>query len=306
MILVAGEALVDLIPGPGGVLRPSLGGGPFNTAVALGRLEAPAGFLGRLSTDGFGRMLDDRLAEAGVDRRYVLRGGAPTPLAVVQQDAEGSAEYTFYLTGTAYADLAPDDLPILGPEVKALHLGTLALATNPPAGALEELMAREAGERLIVVDPNVRPGVAGDVNSYLRRFESWLAVAHVVKLSAADAAWLYPGQGPKGVLDLLIERGTGLALLTLGADGAIGQSRAGRGTSASPRVDVADTVGAGDAFNAGVLWWLWHAGRLDAGASAALGDMELDELLAFATIVAALQCSRAGASPPTLAEVRAF
>lgn len=305
MIVVAGEALIDLVSRDG-VVRPFPGGGPFNTAVALGRLRVPVGFLGRLSDDHFGRVLEERLAESGVDRRYVLHGPAPTPLAVVHTAGDGEPEYTFYLSGTAYAALTAADLPDLGPEVAALHLGTLALATDPPATALELLIEREAASRLVMIDPNVRPAVAGDRDAYRRRFESWTARAHVVKLSQADAEWLYPGVGSDEVLESILGRGTQLAVLTLGPGGALARSAAGSARAGSPRVDVVDTVGAGDTFGAALLQRLWAKGRLDARSVGRLDDAELAGALEFATAAAALQCARAGAVAPSLDEVEAF
>jgi fructokinase len=130
MIVVAGEALIDLI-GEDGALRPYPGGGPFNTAVALGRLGVPVGFFGRLSTDSFGRLLAGRLSDSGVDGRYLLRGPAPTPLAIVHEIAGGDHEYAFYLAGTAYADLTTADLPQLAQDVVAVSAGTLGLASDP-------------------------------------------------------------------------------------------------------------------------------------------------------------------------------
>jgi fructokinase len=305
MIVVAGEALIDLI-GEGGTLRPHPGGGPFNTAVALGRLGVPVGFLGRLSNDRFGRLLDACFAESGVDERYVVRGPAPTPLAVVHETNDGGHEFTFYLAGTAYADLTISDLPELGPDVVAVSAGTLGLATDPPGGAIEALLERESPQRLIVIDPNVRPAVFGDRDAYRRRFEHWASFAHVIKLSDDDAEWLYPGEGLETVVDALLERGARLAVLTLGADGAVARSAAGRTEVRSPAVDVVDTVGAGDAFGAGLLRWLWANDRLDADAVGRLDPDELADGLGFAAAVGALQCSRAGATPPTLAEVDAF
>jgi fructokinase len=305
VIAVVGEALIDLVADDGG-LRPFLGGGPFNTAVALGRLGVPVAFLGCVSYDRFGRALEEQLAADRVDRRYVLRTTAPTPLAVVQTRPDADAEYTFYLAGTAYACIEPANLPALGPEVAALHLGTLALATDPPAAALELLIERESQTRLIVVDPNVRPSVFGDRNVYRQRFELLAAQAHVIKLSAADAEWLYPGVPHDAVPDLVLEHGARLAVLTLGEHGALARSASGGARAASPRVDVVDTIGAGDAFGAGLLRWLWITDRLDARAVGGLDDAELADGLAFATAVAALQCSRAGATSPTLDEVEAF
>jgi fructokinase len=304
VVVAAGEALVDLIEDDG-LLRALAGGGPFNTAVALGRLGVPVGFLGALSADRFGRTLEEALAESGVDRRYVLRTEAPTALAVVHDTGDGEHEFTFYLERTAYTDLPAGELPALEPEVAALYLGTLALATDPPAGALEGLIDRESGRRLIVIDPNVRPAVFGDASAYTRRLESWAGRTHVLKLSLDDAEWLYPGKPADAVVEGLLALGVGLVVLTLGADGALARSADGAARAAAPHVDVVDTVGAGDAFSAGLLRRLWELGRLDAAAVAGLRDGELADVLHYAAVVGALQCAQAGAVPPTLAQVEA-
>jgi fructokinase len=305
VIAVAGEALIDLIEGANGLL-PHPGGGPFNTAVSLGRLGVPVAFVGRLSNDPFGRLLERRLAESGVDRRYVLRGDAPTPIALVHATADGDHDFSFYLSGTAYADVTVADVPSFEPEVGALHVGTLALATDPPAAAFEHLIEREAARRLVVVDPNIRPAVCGERETYLHRFESWAGRAHVVKLSHDDADWLYPGATYDSVVDTILARGAQLVVLTLGPDGALARTLAAGAGVASPRVSVVDTVGAGDAFGAGLLRRLWENAWLDARAVSMLRDDELADLMSFAAAVAALQCSRVGASPPTLDEVQRF
>jgi fructokinase len=305
VIAVCGEALIDLIPDGDG-LHPHPGGGPFNTAVALGRLGVPAAFVGRLSSDPFGRLLEARLAESGVDARYVLHGDAPTPLALVHPTSDDAHEFSFYLSGTAYADVAVADLPLFEPDVGALYVGTLALATDPPASAFEHLVEREAASRLVVVDPNIRPAVTGDRKEYLRRFESWAGRAHVVKLSDDDAGWLYPGATHETVIATILGLGPRLVVLTLGAAGALARTSAASARVAAHDVTVVDTVGAGDAFSAGLLRRLWEADCLDSGSVAQLGDDELADLMRFAAAVAALQCSRSGASPPTLDEVERF
>ena len=305
MIAVAGEALIDLVDRDT-VPQPLPGGGPFNTAVALGRLRVPTAFLGRVSYDQFGELLVGLLRESGVDDRYVLRSRASTPVVAVRTDEEGDAEYRFDLAGTAYADLTPDDLPELDAEVVALHLGTLALATDPPAAALEALMRREADRRLIMIDPNIRANVIEDRERYCSRFESWLAYRPVVKLSGRDAEWLYPDLGPEACAGRLLSLGAALAVVTLGAEGALARSSAGRASVASPPVVVADTIGAGDAFGAGLLRALWVTDALHVDTVAALDDTGLETALSFANVVAALQCSRAGAVPPTLGDVDEF
>jgi fructokinase len=305
MIVVAGEALVDLIE-EDGVLRSHMGGGPFNTAVALGRLGVPVGFLGRLSNDRFGQLLAARFAESGVDDSYTMVSAAPTPLALVHDTADGDHTFSFYLAGTAYADLTVADLPELAADVVAVSAGTLGLATDPPRAAIEALLQRESQRCLIVIDPNIRPAVMGDVDAYRRRFEYWAGFAHVIKLSDADAEWLYPGERPETVVDALLGRGVRLAVLTLGADGALAKTAAGRVEVESPTVEVVDTVGAGDAFGAGLLRWLWANDRLNVEAVGRIDRGALADGLAFAAAVGALQCARSGATPPTLAEVEAF
>jgi fructokinase len=302
VIAVAGEALIDLIDDAEG-LHPYPGGGPFNAAVALGRLGVPVAFVGRLSHDPFGRLLEARLAESGVDRRYVLHGPAPTPLALVHTTDDGDHTFSFYLAETAYADVMIEDLPSLDGGVAALYVGTLALATDPPATAFEQLMARESGKRLVVVDPNIRASVVGDHDAYVRRFESWADHAHVIKLSDDDADWLYPGVAYEAVVETILAQGARLVVLTLGAEGAIARTSAASARVAAHHVDVVDTVGAGDAFGAGLLFRLWQTERLDARAVGLMDRDELPDLLSVASAVAALQCSRAGATPPTVAEV---
>jgi fructokinase len=305
MITVAGEALIDLVARDGS-LYPIPGGGPFNTAVALARLDVPTSFLGRVSTDRLGRLLAAELERSGVDDRHLLRGSAPTPLAVVDTSESGDAEYTFYLASTAYADLMPSDLPELGDEVSCLHLGTLGLATDPPTAAYELLLERESARRLVVVDPNVRPDVIADANGYRRRFESWLGRVHVLKASAFDVEWLYPGLAAESFAERMLERGARIAVVTRGAEGAIALTGAGSARVEALEVEVVDTVGAGDAFGAGLLRRLWESDRLDPNAVGRMDDAELEDVLRFASAVSALQYSRAGAAPPTLAEVSAF
>jgi fructokinase len=305
MIAVCGEALIDVVERDG-VLEPIPGGGPFNTAVALGKLGASVAFLGAISGDRFGDRLVGCLDEAGVDTRYVLRRADPTPLAFVHAAEDGDHGYTFYLADTAYADLCAADLPELPPEVRALAFGTLALAIDPPAGALEVLMRRESRKRLIVLDPNVRPAVFGDREEYRRRFDSWIALADVVKLSDDDAEWLYPGRPVEDAIDTLLAAGVGLVAVTLGAEGVLARSQADGARVPALPVDVTDTVGAGDAFSGGLLSWLEAHDKLDRDSVASLGGTELVEALEFAVAVSSLQCTHAGATCPTLAEVDAF
>jgi fructokinase len=291
VIAVAGEALVD-VHVDGEILRPFAGGGPFNTALALARLGVPTSFLGGISTDRFGRMLEATLADGGVDLRHVVRVAAPTALALVDTSGTGAA-YSFYLEGSAYTAFGEADVPAMAPEIVAIHVGSLALATDPPASAL-------------VVDPNVRPTVAGDRRSFLERFERWVALSDIVKLSTDDVHWIYDGAGCDDVASHLLEVGAAIVALTRGPDGATAWTRAGRVDAASPWVEVVDTLGAGDAFGAGLLAHLWRQGALAPHGLGEIADVGLSRALEYASAVGALQCTRRSAWAPTSAEVDRF
>jgi len=300
VILVAGEALVDLVPGDDDTLRAHPGGGPFNTARAIGRLGEPVAFLGRLASDRFGRTLEDLLLRDGVDVETVVRTDEPTTLAVAEVDASGAARYRFYERGTSAPGLEPADaLAALPPDVGVLHVGTLGIHLEPIAAAIEELVDRLAGTALVVVDPNVRPGVLDDPAAFRARLGRLLARADLLKLSEDDLAWLAPGVAPDEAVRSLLG-GARAGIVTRGGDGALVVTAAGAMHVAAPEVDVVDTIGAGDAFGGGLVAW-WHMRELG---REALGD--LDAVVAatrFACRVAALTCARAGAAPPTLAEI---
>ncbi len=307
LVVVAGEALVDLVPAPAAhgaaaPLLPRLGGGPFTTAVALGRLGVPTAFCSRISTDPFGAALLARLHHWGVDTSGVQRGDEPTPLAAVTVAADGSARYVFHVTGTAdrrFAD--PGPLPA---GTAAVAFGSLSLLLEPGASGYEAVLHREAAAgRLVSLDPNIRPELVTDPDAYRARFAGWLPHVGLLKLSEEDAAWL--GTGPGQWLAAGPTAAGPMAVVTTrGADG-IGV-RAASGVvvdvpaAAGPLVD---TIGAGDTVHAAVLAWLHRRGALRRTALAELGTSAWREALDFATHAAALTCSRPGAEPPTAAEI---
>jgi fructokinase len=299
MILVAGEALLDLVVSDGAIL-PSPGGGPYNTARALGRLGASVGFLGRLSRDPFGTMLTEVLAESGVSLDYTSRGAEPSALAIAHRSADGEADYSFYLRGTTFGDAT--FLPP-GTDVRALCVGSLALALEPSASALEALVERERHKRIVVIDPNVRAAAMTERDGYRARFDRCCRAAHIVKLSASDASWLLPDLGHEEVAARLLDLGAELVVVTLGAEGAIARTQGAAARVAAQRVDVVDTIGAGDSFGAGLLVALEQREALVGSSLAGLGASDLEHVLRFASAVAALTCARSGAETPTLSEV---
>jgi fructokinase len=290
VIVVGGEALIDLVPvaEPPGALLPRPGGGPYNTAVALGRLGAEVAFCSRVSTDGYGEGLLAGLRTAGVDVSLVQRGPEPTTLAVPSLAPDGSAAYRFYVEGTADRLFTlPAALPA---RTRALALGTCSLALEPGASAYEALLRRES-ERgvLTLLDPNIRPALIADPAGYRSRFLGWLPYVSVLKLSEEDAAWL------GGRVGDWLAAGPSAVVLTRGAAGLTVWTREGAEHSAAARpVAVADTIGAGDTVNAALL----H--RLTA---APPGPVDWPGTLAYAAHAAALTCTRPGAEPPHAAEL---
>jgi fructokinase len=295
LILVAGEALVDLVPRADGLLAPLPGGGPFNTARTLGRLERPVAYLGRLSTDRFGEQMADALTEDGVRLDTAVRTDDPTTLALVELDARGSAQYRFYTEGTSAPGLTEADA-LAVPEFAMLHIGTLALVLEPIASALEALACKKGVRPLsCMLDPNVRPSAIPDEAAYRARLARMLAVTDVVKASDEDLAYLVPGAKPEDAARSLLEKGPKVILLTRGAEGAVALGAFGERRVAAPRVQVVDTIGAGDAFSGGFL------AKWQPGGDLADGDL-VEAATAFACTVAAMTCAKAGAEPPRLAE----
>ncbi|MGW5279744.1 carbohydrate kinase family protein [Streptomyces collinus] len=295
MIVVAGEALIDLVPhGPGALadLKPALGGGPYNTAVALGRLGSPTAFCSRTSHDAFGEALLDGLRRAGVELSGVQRGPEPTTLAVATVGSGGSASYSFYVDGTAdRLFTTPTALPA---GTRAVSFGTCSLVLEPGASAYEELMRAAAAQGLFTaLDPNIRAGLIPDADAYRARFRGWLPSVTLLKLSEEDAEWLggtpreWLAAGPSAVV--LTRSGDGLTVLT--RDGA-------EYSVPGEKVEVVDTIGAGDTVNAALLHGLSAQDALSARGLAALGPDGWQRLLRFAARAAAITCSRAGAEPP--------
>jgi fructokinase len=318
MIVVAGEALVDLIPTPAGDLGVHPGGGPFNTARWLGRLGADVGFLGSIAADPLGQRLREELLAAGVAPDLLAPTQLPTTLALAQLDAAGAARYSFYTEGTSSGDLAPEQaLARLPQTLDALYAGGLALILEPIATAVmcAVELARERGA-MVMIDPNVRASLIHDRAAYLERLWGLLAETDVLKLSVDDLAWIEPGASPLAAARGLLERGPGVVLLTAGGEGATVFTGEAVTNVPAVAVDVVDTIGAGDAFSAGFLAHMLRGpdtlrerrgegnrfpatvsfpaseGREPVGHEAVVGAAR------FAADVASVACAQRGATPP--------
>src|SRR3954447_3205585 len=301
MIVVAGEALFDLVLEDTGQLQAHPGGAALNTARTLGRLEQPVSYLGRLSSDRFGTRLRQLLVDDRVRVDTAVATEDPTTLALAELDATGAAQYRFYAAGTSAAGLTPDvALATLPAQVEMLHVGTLGLVLEPTAHATEAVVEQLAGRALIAVDPNSRPSIVVDEEGYRARLGRVLARADLVKVSEEDVAWLDPGRPPVEAARALLAGGASAAVLTRGGDGAVAITADADVAVPAPPADVVDTIGAGDAFGGGFLaWW-----RREGHGRSQLTDLALvTEATRFACLVAARTCERPGASPPRLSEL---
>ncbi|ANT59979.1 carbohydrate kinase [Salipiger sp. CCB-MM3] len=299
MILCCGESLIDMLPrtSTGGepAFAPVAGGAVFNTAIALGRLGAPAGYFGGISTDLFGSILADALTASKVDHSACPRSDRPTTLAFVTL-VDGHARYAFYDENTAGRMLSEADLPALDGDTEALFFGGISLVSEPCADTYAALCAK-AGDRVVMLDPNIRPGFIKDEARYRARLAAMLARADIVKISDEDMAWL--GTTPEA----LIEGGSTLVLETRGAEGVHAVSAQGSLEVPATRATVVDTVGAGDTFNAGLLAGLSRDGRLRRDVLRSTPLETLRPAVALGAQAAAVTVSRAGANPPWLSEL---
>ncbi len=306
MILCCGEALIDMLPRRSTADEPAFapyaGGAVFNTAVALGRLGAPVEFFSGLSTDLFGQQLVRVLAESKAGTRYAHFSARPTTLAFVDLK-DGHASYVFYDEGTAGRMLSPENLPDLADDVNAVLFGAISLIPEPCGSTYEALMAREHQRRVMMLDPNIRPGFIPDRARHAERIRRMMAMADIVKLSDEDLAWFGEAGSPEDVVRAWLERGPKLIIITQGSKGAVAYSR-NHTVAVQPRkVAVVDTVGAGDTFNAGVLASLHEQGLLTKADIPALSEDAIRQALTLGAKAAAVTVSRAGANPPWRHEI---
>lgn len=303
MILCCGEALIDMIPKPTSLGRdgyvPHSGGAVFNTAIGLGRLGEDAALFTGISTDQFGEQLMQDLQASQVNTAYVHRADRPSTLAFVHL-TDGHAQYSFFDENTAGRLLQTDDLPQLPADVRALFFGGISLVCEPAADTYRALAEREQAQRVIMLDPNIRTSFIQDAARYRQRLDRLLSCADIVKLSDEDLDYIVPnGAGIPDKAAAIQAYGASVVIVTKGSQGAFARLKNGDCLEvASTPVTVADTVGAGDTFNAGILCQLNRSGVLDKDRISALAPETLKEAMSFAAKVAGVTVSRAGANPP--------
>lgn len=302
MIVCCGEALIDFLPREGGTYQPLNGGSIFNTAIALGRLGVATGFFSGLSTDFFGDSLKQGLKASGVDLKYVKVWDRPTTLAFVKFDG-GHARYSFFDDNSASRMLVKKDLPKLAAKVTALHFGSISLIPEPGGATLEVLMKRETKTRVISLDPNIRPSLIKDRRSHLARLNRLIAMCDILKISDEDVKWMTGKTDLTGAARKWLKAGTKIVAITKGGEGVEAFTKRFAISLPAVKVKLADTVGAGDTFTAGLLAALTRQKRLAKPELAAIGEEALREALSFAAQAAAITCSRPGADPPWAREL---
>ena len=304
MILISGEALIDLIPDPekASAYDAVLGGSPYNVAIGLSRLGSQTAFVSRLSKDGNGEALAAGLEDNGVDLTFVLRDERPTTLAFVMRGtAKTGSRYSFYLDATSFD--GPWPFPTKWPaNARHLHVGSISAVDPRHGDRVVEALKSARPFATISYDPNIRPLVTPDRDSVAELVERQASLSHIVKASEEDLQWLYPGRSVEESLDALASTGPRFCVATLGKNGALAMLRAERIAVPAPRVDVVDTVGAGDSFMSALLSAMERDSALGAG-SGAPDRASLERWLAFAASASAITCTRKGSNPPTRAEV---
>lgn len=307
MLIACGDALIDFVPtrnvdGREAVM-PAVGGSCLNVAIGLARLGAQAGFVGGISTDLFGRMIADHAAASKVDLGLATRSDHQTTLAFVRVVA-GESHYAFYDAGTATRNWSYRRGTIPFGDVEAVHVGSTTLVDDPGAAETMALVTDVRATSMISFDPNCRPNLVKDKPAYLARMAAFAAEADLVKMSDVDFAYLFGDEPYRQRATALLGQGASLVVITRGSGGAMAwHAGVGQIEVAAPKVEVADTIGAGDSFQAALLFALHEQGRMARRALKDIGADELRRALSFAADCAGLTCTRPGADPPWRHEV---
>jgi fructokinase len=309
MLLSCGDALVDFLPVKSVDGRdaavPVAGGSCLNIAVGMARLGAPAGFVGGISTDLFGRLIADHASASQVDLRYAVRSDYQTTLAFVRTVA-GEPQYAFYDEATASRNWTYRRGRIPFDEIEVIHVGSTTLANDQGAAQALAMVKDAGGSVTISFDPNCRPNLVKHKDRYTDRMDAFAAAADIVRMSDVDFEFLYGGSDYAGKAKSLIRGGASLVVVTRGIKGALAWHReAGAVEVLAPTIDVVDTIGAGDSFQAALLFALRAIGRIETKALPQMNSAELGRAVSFASACAAFTCGRAGADPPRQSDVGA-
>ena len=307
MLISCGDALIDFVPTRNAegreAVMPAVGGSCLNVAIGMARLGAPTGFVGGISTDLFGRMIADHATASHVELGLATRSDRQTTLAFVRIVA-GESHYAFYDAETATRNWTYRRGSIPFADVEVLHVGSTTLVNDQGAAETKALIADALMSSTISFDPNCRPNLVKDKSAYLARMAEFASQADLIKMSDVDFAYLFGEEPYQQRASMLLGQGASLVVITLGNNGAIAwHAGAGQIEVTAPKVEVADTIGAGDSFQAALLFALHKQGRLARQQLKAISADELRRALSFAANCAGLTCTRPGADPPWSHEI---
>ncbi|MCK1278137.1 carbohydrate kinase [Bradyrhizobium sp. 61] len=307
MLIACGDALIDFVPtrnteGREAVM-PAVGGSCLNVAIGMARLGAPTGFVGGVSTDMFGRMIADHATASNVELGLATRSDRQTTLAFVRIVA-GESHYAFYDAETATRNWTYRRGTIPFANIEAVHVGSTTLVNDQGAAETKALIADARASSTISFDPNCRPNLVKNKPAYLARMAEFAGQADLIKMSDIDFAYLFGEESYQQRANALLGQGTSLVVITRGNNGAIAwHASAGQIEVQAPKVEIADTIGAGDSFQAALLFALHKQGRISRQQLKDIGADELRRALSFAANCAGLTCTRPGADPPWSHEV---
>ena len=311
MFLVCGEALFDIfVDGNAEISSTQLsldavaGGSPFNVAIGLTRLKQPAALLTGVSQDFLGQRLMAVLEREGVTTDYVARKELPTTLSFIQKDDEGIPDYAFYGNGAADRAVTADDIPA-DATFTGIHAGSYSIVTPPTSDTLLSLIEKHSRKCLISLDPNVRLNVEPNKDIWRERVALIAKHADLLKISDEDFEHLYPDTPFEDKVSEWLGLGVSLVVLTKGGDGAQLWSQTDTATVKTPKIVVADTVGAGDTFQTSLIDQLLTMREASSDWASQLDTAKLQAIGEFAAAAAAITCSRQGADLPNREEILA-
>ncbi len=299
-IISLGEAVIDFKAVGPLLFQGYEGGSPMNVTIAASRLGGEVGFAGQISGDLFGKALRDYMQKNGVDTSFLLEHPAPSTLAFVAE-IDGQAHFTFLSNGAANTLYNPQPRPTFPSSLRFLQFGSISLLAEPTSSSIVDIVRNHRDRVTIVMDPNVRPSVTPDKAAFMKSLESWISLAHILKVSSQDLDWLYPNEPYENAAKNYLELGAPFVLITDGDKGVtLYRKNQNPLHIPAPKVTVVDTVGAGDTFTGSLMVALLEYKDLN------LSDDDWKKVLTFATHAAAFNCTRAGANPPTHQELNDF
>ena len=302
MIICAGESLIDMVSFRGEAeYTPHVGGSNFNSSIALGRLGADTYYFGAVSNDSYGELIESKLRHSKVKEEFVIKTNRPTTLAYADV-IDGIAEYTFVDEHSAGRLLDSSSLkPFLDgvKKAKALLVGGISLQAEPCGSSWQSFIEEVAGHLPIYFDANVRPDFIENKQAYLARFIELTHKVDILKISDEDYRYLFGAQDINEVSKSWLDNGIKLVILTLGSEGSkVINGNGNKVFAESLKVDVVDTIAAGDTFNAGFLLNLDEQDLLDRDSLNTINNDQLTQALSFANKVASITVTRKGANPP--------